>query len=58
MDAVGDDYAVGRSHADAPEIDGLVYVLDGQGLSAGDMVEVEISAADEYDLSGYLAVGE
>jgi ribosomal protein S12 methylthiotransferase len=55
VDAVGDEYAVGRSHADAPEIDGLVYVLDGQDLCPGDMVEVEISAADEYDLSGYIA---
>ncbi|MGD9020584.1 MAG: 30S ribosomal protein S12 methylthiotransferase RimO [Lysobacterales bacterium] len=55
VDAVGNDYAVGRSHADAPEIDGLVYVLDGQELRPGDMVEVEISDADEYDLSGHLA---
>ena len=44
-----------RSHADAPEIDGLVYIENGQQLSAGDMLEVKITAADEYDLSGHMA---
>ena len=54
VDAVDEDGAIARSFADAPEIDGQVYVLDGQHLEPGDLVEVEITDADEYDLSAYL----
>jgi ribosomal protein S12 methylthiotransferase len=54
VDAVDGNGAISRSFADAPEIDGLVYVLDGQHLQAGDLVDVKISDADEYDLSGHL----
>jgi ribosomal protein S12 methylthiotransferase len=43
---------VGRSHRDAPEIDGLVYFTgDSQ---PGDIVEVEVTAAEPYDLHGRL----
>jgi len=42
---------IGRSYADAPEIDGVVYV-EGEGLSAGDFVPVEITGRDDYDLLG------
>ena len=42
---------VGRSHADAPEIDGVVYVT-GQGLAPGQIVPCEIVTAREYDLIG------
>ncbi|MEG0821887.1 MAG: 30S ribosomal protein S12 methylthiotransferase RimO [Burkholderiaceae bacterium] len=45
-----DGVAVGRSKADAPEIDGLVYVETKQRLRAGDFVEVEITEAREHDL--------
>ncbi|MEF9942653.1 MAG: TRAM domain-containing protein, partial [Burkholderiaceae bacterium] len=45
-----DGVAVGRSKADAPEIDGLVYVEAKQRLRAGDFVEVEITEAREHDL--------
>jgi ribosomal protein S12 methylthiotransferase len=55
VDHVDEQGAIARSHADAPEIDGQVYVLDGQELAAGDLVRVQISAADDYDLSGYLS---
>jgi ribosomal protein S12 methylthiotransferase len=42
--------AVGRSMADAPEIDGKVY-LDGiTGLQPGDFVSAQVTDADEYDL--------
>ncbi|MDC7713539.1 30S ribosomal protein S12 methylthiotransferase RimO [Vogesella sp. LYT5W] len=44
--------AVCRSYADAPEIDGLVFVEDAAGLSVGDFVEVEIVDASEHDLWG------
>ncbi len=42
---------VGRSQADAPEIDGLVF-FTGPVLNPGDMVEVRITDATEYDLIG------
>ena len=54
VDAVDEHGAIARSSADAPEIDGQVYVLDGGHLQAGDLVNVKITEADEYDLSGYL----
>ncbi|GAB6186538.1 30S ribosomal protein S12 methylthiotransferase RimO [Thermopirellula anaerolimosa] len=41
---------LGRSYADAPEIDGAVYVT-GEGLRAGQFVECEIVAAEGYDLA-------
>jgi ribosomal protein S12 methylthiotransferase len=54
VDATDANVAIARSFADAPEIDGQVYILDGQELQAGDLVNVQITEADEYDLSGYL----
>lgn len=52
IDEVDENGAVGRSYADAPEIDGAV-VLDGAAaLTPGDMVRVSITGADEYDLWG------
>ena len=47
--------SVGRSRADAPEIDGLVYVRTRRKLAAGDLVEVDITEAREHDLVGRLA---
>ena len=45
--------ATGRSQADAPEIDGHVYLRDvDPGVAAGDFVRVEIEDADEHDLFG------
>ena len=45
--------ATGRSQADAPEIDGHVYLRDvDPGMAAGDFVRVEIEDADEHDLFG------
>jgi ribosomal protein S12 methylthiotransferase len=41
---------VGRSSADAPEIDGVVYVDSDKALQAGDLVRVRVTDADEYDL--------
>jgi ribosomal protein S12 methylthiotransferase len=47
---------VGRSAADAPDVDGLVFVTgDRQKLRAGDIVPVEIVASQEYDLVGVAA---
>jgi ribosomal protein S12 methylthiotransferase len=50
IDEVNDDGAIGRSTADAPEIDGLVHLPGVTDLQAGDFVEAEITGADEYDL--------
>ncbi len=44
--------AIGRTKADAPEIDGVVYLDDAEGLSPGDFVEVQITKADGHDLWG------
>jgi len=50
IDSVDEAGAIGRSSADAPEIDGKVF-LDGiTDLNPGDFVEAEVSGADEYDL--------
>ena len=57
VDGVDADGAIARSFADAPEIDGQVYVQDGQHLKVGDRVDVKITDADEYDLSGLLSKG-
>jgi ribosomal protein S12 methylthiotransferase len=50
VDEVDDEGAVARSHWDAPEIDGNVYLNGEIGLKPGDRVMVRIEASDEYDL--------
>jgi ribosomal protein S12 methylthiotransferase len=47
---------LGRTHADAPDIDGLVR-LKGKNLRPGDLVRVKVTAADGYDLAGR-AIGD
>ena len=42
---------VGRSYADAPDVDGVVYVT-GEGLSLGALVRCEVVARRDYDLIG------
>jgi ribosomal protein S12 methylthiotransferase len=56
VDEAGADGAVARSSADAPEIDGVVLVADGQSLKPGQFVEVIVEGADEHDLHARLAV--
>lgn len=51
-----DEGYVGRSYADAPEIDGLVYIETNQTLALGEFCQVEIVDADEYDCYGVLEV--
>ena len=50
IDEVDADGAIGRSSADAPEIDGKVFLEGAIELSPGDFVEAEVTAADDYDL--------
>jgi len=49
-----EDGFVGRSYADAPEIDGLVYIDSEQELKIGEFYQVRITASDEYDCYGHL----
>ena len=48
----GEGGATARSMADAPEIDGTVLLRDAAGRAPGDLVQVRIEDADEYDLYG------
>ena len=50
IDQTGATAAVGRSKADAPEIDGKVYISTKRRLQAGDIVNVRVDRADSYDL--------
>jgi ribosomal protein S12 methylthiotransferase len=52
IDEMGTTVAKGRSKADAPEIDGNVYVSTRRPLRPGDIVSVKIERADAYDLHG------
>jgi ribosomal protein S12 methylthiotransferase len=53
VDAVDDEGgATARSQADAPEIDGEVFLRDAGHLAVGDIARVTIEDADEHDLYG------
>jgi ribosomal protein S12 methylthiotransferase len=54
IDEVVEEGAVARSKADAPEIDGQVFIDGATHLKVGDFVEVELEEADEYDMWGHL----
>jgi len=54
VDAVEKDVAIARSEADAPEIDGVVRIKKAKSLKPGDWADVEITAADAYDLQARL----
>ncbi|WP_372878253.1 30S ribosomal protein S12 methylthiotransferase RimO [Spongiibacter marinus] len=50
IDVVDEDGAIGRSYADAPEIDGKVYLDGVTDLRPGDALLVNVVGADDYDL--------
>jgi ribosomal protein S12 methylthiotransferase len=53
IDAISEDgTAIGRSAADAPEIDGTVRIARAADLAVGSMVEVDITQATAHDLVG------
>jgi len=52
IDEVGPTVAKGRSMADAPEIDGAVYLASRRPLRVGEIASVKIERADDYDLHG------
>ena len=51
IDRQEDEYFVGRTEYDSPEVDGEVLIAD-QGLKIGDYYQVKISDAEEFDLYG------
>jgi ribosomal protein S12 methylthiotransferase len=55
IDEAGPSVAVGRSRADAPEIDGKVYIHGAKSLKSGQFVEVRILKAEAHDLHGEIA---
>jgi ribosomal protein S12 methylthiotransferase len=55
IDEVGPTVAKGRSRADAPEIDGSVYLTSRRPLKVGEIVTAKIERSDEYDLHGSVA---
>lgn len=50
IDTVTEDGSIGRTRADAPEIDGVVHLPGITEFRPGDLVEAEITSADDYDL--------
>jgi ribosomal protein S12 methylthiotransferase len=54
IDTITEQGAIGRSSADAPEIDGQVFITTTRKLQPGDFVQVDIEDADEHDLYGQL----
>jgi ribosomal protein S12 methylthiotransferase len=56
VDEVDAEGATCRTMADAPEIDGNLFIDDGfEGLSAGDIMRVTVEEAGEYDLWGRIS---
>jgi len=55
VDEVGPEGAIARSKADAPEIDGVVHVRDGQNLAPGAFADVVVEQSDDYDLTARVA---
>jgi ribosomal protein S12 methylthiotransferase len=55
VDEVDADGAIARSKADAPEIDGVVRIDDGQALRPGQFVDVDVIHADDHDLIARVA---
>ena len=52
VDEINEEAIIARSMADAPEIDGLVYLTPKEGVRVGDKVNAIITDSDDYDLYG------
>jgi ribosomal protein S12 methylthiotransferase len=62
LDAIVDEVdedggANARTKADAPEIDGTLFLRDAHGLKPGDIIRAQIEDADEHDLYGFAMGG-
>jgi ribosomal protein S12 methylthiotransferase len=55
IDEVGPTVVKGRSKADAPEIDGSIYLSSRRPLRVGEIVTAKIERSDQYDLHGSVA---
>lgn len=55
VDETDKNQAIARGPADAPEIDGLVYVSNAKRVKPGDFIEVEITGSDAHDLDATMA---
>ena len=56
VDEIDDDGAIARGYGDAPDIDGLVYITDGQQLEVGQFAKVIVTDCDVHDLYARLSV--
>ena len=54
IDSIENDRVIARSTADAPEIDGLVYLPPEKNIQLGEFANVMITDSDDYDLYGEL----
>lgn len=54
VEGIADDgiFYFGRSYAEAPDIDGLIYFVSNEPVEPGQIVQVEILNSDQYDLTG------
>ena len=50
VDEVTEDVAVARSYAESPDVDGVIYVENPEGLAAGQMIPVRITDSTDHDL--------
>ena len=53
VDRVDDDTAIGRTPADAPEIDGAVRIRDAAHARPGHFITVRVASSDAHDLEGH-----
>jgi ribosomal protein S12 methylthiotransferase len=58
VDAVEGGHAIGRSSADAPEIDGVVRLRGAKGVAPGDLVRAKVTASGDHDLEAKVLSAE
>lgn len=60
VEGISDDgiFYIGRTYAEGPEVDGNVYFTSQEPLEPGDMVDVKILIAEDYDLTGEAIIEE
>ena len=57
VDEIQKTKAIARSSADAPDIDGVVYINNAKTMKPGEFIEVEITGSDAHDLLARTVVG-
>lgn len=50
VDNISNEYAIARSFRSAPDVDGVIYLKNPEGLMVGDRLDVKIISSDEYNL--------